>query len=266
MQGPAPSGYEQWRMEGTNPYVRRYYPNDFTSYINTSGNPEYHRVDSVAAINDTTVGPDMDVPKGAIFVNDGNGDEFIVGTDGGFHKVPWPDMNSCLGITPERIIHMPARVVGALPQGEQMNCTYSNRIVTIDGKAWYVDQTGIKHVINEPSIRDCIAVRRNAGPNTYASTHVLDTYPQGAEAYCPYETSPGLNFIETSDGTIFLVGVDPDGTAWKRHVGRGCVTDPETTSLRNYRFWHVPAGEDGGRWLHQDFFGDFGSQCDALPK
>ena len=111
-----PGGIEQWRIEGDNsgvPYVRRHYLSDLAVYLHTAGRPEYHALSSASAINAVQEGPHMDLADGVYFVNDGNGDEFKV-ENGVFRKVPWPDMNACLGVSPSSIIHVPGNKVGAL--------------------------------------------------------------------------------------------------------------------------------------------------------
>jgi len=257
-----PGGVERWRIEGDNNtqgYSRRYYPDTFTAYLNTSGNPEYHTLLSTPALNNVPQGQNMDIPKGVYFVNDGNGDTFK-NENGVYRKVPWSDMLSCLG-NPS-LIHVPGNVIGALPQGPQMTCDYENRIVARpDGRAYHLEG-GRSHSIGNAAIRDCIAVRKGTGQWVSASNAQIDSYTPSTNAYCNYESEPGLNFVqEQGDPTVWVVRAD--GT--KQHAGSLCVPDPYTTSLKNYRVHQVPVGETAGHTQGPDFWAT-GAICDALPK
>lgn len=256
-----PGGLEQWRITGDNssePYSRHYYQNALTTYLHTSGNPDYRVLGSVAALNGVPQGADMTPPNGQYFENDGNGDVFNV--DGGvFRKVPWPDMLACLG-NPS-IIHVPGNVVGPIVQGSNMGCEYDNRVVVRpDGRAYYIIN-GLRHPIGTPAVRDCISVRLGAGAPVSTSDNAVNTYPESSNAYCHYETEPGLNFVEEAgDPTVWLV--HPNGT--KQHVGRLCVADAYTTVLKKFHVWEVPRGETAEHVQTGDFYGD-PTTCAELP-
>ncbi len=257
-----PGGQEQWRIEGDNvsqPYTRRYFSDSLKVYLHTSGNPNIQELQYTSAINGVTQGADMPYPEGQFFVNDANGDEFNV-EDGVFRRVPWPDMNACLG-NPS-IIHVPGNAVGALPQGPMMGCEYDNRIlVRPDGRAYYVEG-GRKHPIGTPAVRDCVAVRRGTGQPVAASDAAVDGFVDSSQAYCPYETETGLYFVqEQGDSTVWFI--EPNGT--KRHAGSLCVSDPYSTQWKQFHVWTVPQGETAGQTQGEDWWAD-GTKCDALTK
>jgi hypothetical protein len=131
-----PGGAEQWRIEGNNPYVRRYYPSPLLTYLHTSGNPSVQELSSTPSINEIPQGPDMAIPEGMAFVDMGNGAEFVR-QNNEWHHVPWPDMNTCLGIEPWEIVPVPSTAVGGLLQGEVAACEYDNRILARpDGRTY----------------------------------------------------------------------------------------------------------------------------------
>lgn len=246
-----PGGQEQWRISGdgsSQPYMRQYYPNALTVYLNTSGNPQYHTLRSVAAINDLPQGPDMTLPNGIFMLIPESGQQFKV-ENGLFRPIPWPDMNACLGNT--NPVPVPGSIVGPVPQGPAMGCAYDNKIlVRPSGQAYYL-QNGSKHPIPDPAVRDCLIGRDGTGPWSYASDATIDSYVDGPPAYCPYNSEPGLNFVEEQgDPTVWLV----DEQGIKRHVGSLCVVDPFTTVLKKFHVFSVPAGETAGLAQGPDWF------------
>jgi hypothetical protein len=256
-----PGGTEQWRVTGNNlnqAYQRRYFPNSLTTYLHTSGNPQYARALSVGAINNVPQGPDMTLPNGIFFIDNDNGEQFKI-ENGIFRKIPWPEMNQCLGNT--NPVHVPGNIVGPIPQGPQMGCTYENRIFhRSDGQAYYIE-SGRKHPIANPAVRNCISVRYNVGNDVGVSDTTANSYIDSTPAHCPYETEAGLNFVqESGDSTVWLV--NPDGT--KRHVGKNCVVDPYTTNLKKFRIFSVPKGETAGHTQTIDFYGN-PTSCGQLP-
>lgn len=256
-----PGGLEQWRITGNNSgaaYRRHYFPNALTTYLHTSGNPDYRTLRSTQALNGVVEGTQMTMPNGQFFENTGNGDVFKV-DNGVFKKVPWPDMLSCLG-NPS-IIKVPANVVGALPQGPQMTCSYENQIIVRpDGRAYYIEAAKARPIGN-PAIRDCIKWFGAGGP-TNVSNAVADSYTPGTQAPCPFQRDYGLKFIqEEGDPTVWFV--ENDGLL--RHVGSLCVGDPYTTQWKQFRVWKVAPGVTHANAKGTDWWAD-GAKCDALPK
>jgi hypothetical protein len=261
-----PGGAEQWRIEGdgsSEPYRRRYFPDALTLYLHTSGRPDFRTMPSTAALNGIAEGSPMDIPEGIVFVNDGNGDEFVR-RNGTWHKVSWPDMNACLSIAPGQIIHVPPQAVGALRQDTPMQCAYSNRILTFGDASYYIDPAERAHFIPNATVRNCIAVRAGAGPPIAIQTDPTIQYPPSATAYCPYQTDIGLNFVhEGTDPTVWVVRQTEEGLV-KQHAGGFCVLDPLTTQLKKYHLFRVPSGETAGIPEGEEWF-PTPQSCADLP-
>lgn len=256
----------QWRIEGDNssqPYTKRYFPSALTTYLHTSGNPNYFTVSSDQDIESMPRGADMTIPEGIAFVDKGNGAEYLR-QNGEWHHVPWPDMNTCLGIAPWQIVQVPSEAVVALPQGSQATCTYTNRIIYgPNGAQYYVTTQGKRQYIGTTAISACIGVRRGAGAPSQVSSATVDSYPLDSTlAYCNYEQELGLNFVrEYGDPTVWLV--HPNGT--KEHVGSFCVNDdPNFTPLKRFHLFVVPPGETAGH-VNTGVFWANGAICDQLP-
>ncbi|MGH7158328.1 MAG: hypothetical protein ACREGD_04670 [Candidatus Saccharimonadales bacterium] len=258
-----PGGLEQWRIEGNNPYVRRYYPSALLTYLYTSGNPNHQELGSTASINSLPQGADMTIPEGMAFVDMGNGAEFLY-QDSEWHQVPWPDMNACLGLEPWEIVPVPSVVVGALGRGAAATCEYENRIlVRPSGQAYWVEN-GRRHPIGNPAIRDCVQLIRNTGGGVPVTDAKIDTYTENSPAYCEFERDYGVKFVKEQNSQIIYF-VEEDGTL--RHAGSVCVADWQTTQWKQFRVWEVASGmtsrpqeQYGPAWFASP------QTCDALPK
>jgi surface antigen len=263
-----PGGVEQWRIEGTNsaasPYRRRYYSDQLTVDLNTSGNPQYIQMPTTDGLNNISVGPWMDVLNGTIFVNTGNGDEFVRGNNS-WHKVPWPSMNACLGITPGQIILVPPAAASALPQGTMMSCSFANRMLAYAGGNYYVDSAGTGHAVPNRAVKDCIIGRRGTGAVIDITQSPAAQYPADPSAYCPYETDPGLNFVhEGNDPQVYVLAVSSDGVLQRRRAGSLCVPDAPSTQIKKYHLFRIPYGEMVGIPDGPDWFASVDG-CRALP-
>jgi surface antigen len=262
-----PGGAEQWRIEGdgspARPYVRRYFPDQLTLDLNTAGNPQYVQMPTTPGLNGITIGAWMDIPPDVVFVNTANGDEFVRAANA-WHKVPWPDMNNCLNITPDRIIQVPGDAVGALPQDAPMSCQLSNRMLAYAGTNYYVDTARVVHAVPNQAVKNCIVGRLGAGPVLDVTTDPHSDYTFGPTAYCPYPTGDGTNFVhEANDPTVYLLTM-VDGQLMRQHAGSLCVPDPTTTQLKKYHLFQVPSGELAGIPQGADWFATVAS-CSVLP-
>lgn len=259
-----PGGQEQWRIEGNNPYVRRYYPTALLTFLHTSGNPNHQVLSSVPSLNSIPQGPDMVIQEGMVMVDMSNGAEFLR-QNGEWHYVPWPDMNTCLGIAAGQIVHVPGEIARALPQGSQATCAYRNRVVVYNSVNYYIDNTGNSHVIFNENVKYCIIARRATGPVGSMPVNPASQYPAGDPAYCPYQTSPGLNFVhEGTDPTVWVVIAGQDGKLYKHYTPGFCVPDPQTTQLAKYHLFRVPVGETAGIPQGPDW-SPSPATCAALP-
>ncbi|CAI7977267.1 conserved hypothetical protein [Frankia sp. Hr75.2] len=109
--------------------------------------------------------------------------------------------------------------------------------------AWIKD--GYRRPVQSPIIRDCIAVRVNAGQPLRADEGVWNSYPAGPNAYCPYPAS--VKFVR-GDGQSAAWRVYPDGT--RQHISAYCAdVDPTRASDPRYKVHVVPAGEVDGHAL-----------------
>jgi hypothetical protein len=139
---------------------------------------------------------------------------------------------------------------------------FNNRVAhRPNGQAFYfkIDK---RFYIPNPSVRNCVMVRYNTGPDFLTSDAEVNGFTDGGQtAHCPYELETGLNFVrEQHSSTVWKV--NSDGS--KQHVGSLCVTDPYTTVLKKFHVFIVPDGETGGHLVGADWFAS-GSNCAALP-
>jgi len=157
---------------------------------------------------------------------------------------------------------VPGSFIARFPVGSNAYCQLENRqLLGPDGASVAYIQNGYKRPVTNPAIRDCIAVRAGAGQPLPVSANVWNSYTAGANAYCTYETEPGLNFVqENGDPTVWVV--HGDGT--KQHAGGFCVPDPLTTQLKKFHLFVVPPGETGGHVQGADWWPS-GAVCAALP-
>ncbi len=183
-----------------------------------------------------------------------------------FHPIGSPATRDCLlargGLgTGEEVV--PGSFIARYPQGAAAYCELENRLaLASNGVTVGYIKDGYRRPVPNPAIRDCLVVRTGAGQPLQVSDNVWNSYTPGPNAYCPYETEPGLNFVqESGDSTVWLVHAG--GT--KQHVGSLCVPDPYTTQLKQYHVWTVPAGETAGHVQGADFWAS-GPGCQGLPQ
>ena len=126
--------------------------------------------------------------------------------------------------------------------------------------AWIKD--GYRRPVINPAIRDCLAVRANAGAPLRADQGVWDSYQVGPNAYCPYPAS--MRFVR-GDGQSAAWRVYPDGT--RQLLNAYCHdVDPANANDPRYKVYVVPAGEVDGHALRQpNVFNVTVESCRALP-
>jgi Cutinase len=192
--------------------------------------------------------------------------------DGQMHYIGSPATRDCLLAanqlgTNEEVV--PGSFISRFPVGSNAYCQLENRqLLSPNGVNVAFIKDGYRRPVTNPAIRDCIAVRSGAGQPLAVSDNVWNSYTVGSNAHCPYETEPGLNFVqESGDPTIWLVSPpnSPGQPGIKRHVGSLCVTDPYTTQLKKFHVWTVPTGETAGHIHGPDWWAS-GALCGALPQ
>jgi len=193
--------------------------------------------------------------------------------DNKLHYVGSPATRDCLSARSGKTVRtVPIDLIGRMQANGQTGanayCELENRqLLGPNGTSVVYIKDGYKRPVGNPAIRDCIAVRTGAGQPLAVSDNVWNSYTVGANAYCPYETELGLNFVqEAGDPTVWLVHAPsaPGQPGTKQHVGSLCVPDPYTTQLKKYHVWTVPVGETAGHVQSADFWAS-GALCGALP-
>ena len=188
------------------------------------------------------------------------------------HYVGSPATRDCLSARSGKTVRtVPIDLIGRMQAngqtGSDAYCELENRqLLGPNGTSVVYIQNGYKRPVGNPNIRNCIAVRTGAGQPVAVSDNVWNSYAVGANAYCPYETELGLNFVqEAGDPTVWLVGppATPGQPGVKRHAGNLCVPDPYTTQLKKFHVWTVPVGETAGHVQGPDFWAS-GAGCGAL--
>jgi len=189
--------------------------------------------------------------------------------NGQYHLVGSPATRDCLSAQYGAGVEVvPQSFIDKLPMGGGAQCAYEGRLLqSPSGQVDYVKDGQRRHVLNW-AIVYCLKGRSGTGDPIVVSQGMFDSYADsGANAYCPYETELGLNFVqEAGDPTVWLVGppAAPGQPGVKRHAGNLCVPDPYTTQLKKYHVWTVPVGETAGHIQGADFW-QSGPACQALP-
>ncbi len=186
------------------------------------------------------------------------------------HSVLYPSTSACLLLEhPQNgVAVVPASWEATLPIGANQSCAYEGHLLqSPSGSVDYI-KNGSRHHVTNSAIVSCLKGRAGTGDPIVVDSATWNDYTSsGIDAYCPYETEPGLNFVqESGDSTVWLVGPGTGGgPGIKRHVGSLCVPDPYTTQLKQYHVWTVPAGETAGHVQGADFWAS-GPGCQGLPQ
>ncbi len=251
-----PGGSERWSIKGngsSQPYTRHYYPSLFSIYMNTTAQPDYQTMRSVAALNNLPVGAQMTMPDKPFRIAETG--QVLWMQNGLARPVPNADTLTCSG-NPS-LFDVPQSVAVNIPQGSPVTCTYEDRLIQgSDGSVYSVDDSRAYHIQNAV-ILACIKARKNTGNPTPVPLSVSNSYALSPNAaHCPYELQPGINFVREA-GTTTVKLVLPGGTY--RHVGNLCLTNEA-----RHRVYEVPAGETAGHRKVGDWFAD-PTLCAALP-
>jgi hypothetical protein len=211
------------------------------------------------------------IPQGHVF-RAGLDTKVYQYVDGTMHYVGSPATRDCLLAanqlgTGEEVV--PGSFVTRYSQGAAAYCQLENRqLLAPNGVNVAYIKNGYRQAVMNPAIRDCIAVRAGAGQPLQVSDNVWNSYTAGANAYCPYETEPGLNFVKDAayPDIVWLVGPATGNTSGvKRHAGALCVPDPYTTQIKAAHVFTVPTGETAGHTQGPDWW-PTSVDCQALPQ
>jgi hypothetical protein len=175
-----------------------------------------------------------------------------------------PDTRDCLISQIGEIKKVPDSLISSYQtDGKIIGGAASCSITT--GQILHPNGSTVAHIVSNtrrpvsnPTIRDCIIGRTSTGTPYKVSQAVWDGFSEGADAFCPYDSS--IRFVKEA-GSPTVWRVFSDGR--KQHADGFCVVDPFTTNLDKYRVWVVPNGETVGH-SNDGVFNATAQNCAAI--